>query len=57
MTTLRSTTGSAEVLENMTIRELVEHAYERGEELTVGRDGVGPGLTLYGHESTRKDMT
>ena len=34
------------VLENMTMRELAERAFEMGGELTVGEGGNGPGLTL-----------
>ena len=34
------------VLENMTMRELAERAFEIGGELTVGDGGQGPGLTL-----------
>ena len=35
-----------ERLEDMTMRQLAERAFEMGGELTVGDGGVGPGLTL-----------
>lgn len=34
------------VLENMTMREMAERAFEMGGELTINDGGVGPGLTL-----------